>query len=108
MLLHGALLAEEHVPPVVVAVVDPLPAAVAYLLDDPRAVGMLGLVVHARQQLLHVVVIVFDVVTAAVGLPELVDGIDRPITAILVVGRSRGFFPAETAAVTHGRLAVVG
>ena len=108
VLLYGALLAEEHVPPIVVAVVDPLFAAVADLFDDPRTVGMLGPVVHARQQLLHVVIVVFDIVRSGVGLPELVDRIDRPVTAVLVVGRGRGLLPAETAAVTHRRLAVLG
>ena len=108
VLLHGPTLLEEHVPPVVVAVVDPLFAAVADLFDDPRTVGMLGPVVHARQQLLHVVIVVFDIVRSGVGLPELVDRIDRPVTAVLVVGRGRGLLPAETAAVTYRRLAVLG
>ena len=109
VLLHGALLAEEHVPPVVVAVVDPLLAAVAHLFDDPRTVGVFGLVVHTRQQLLHVVVVVVDVFrTAVLDLPETVDLVNRPVTAVFIVGRRRGFLPAETAAVTYRRFAVLG
>ena len=108
VLLYGALLAEEHVPPVVVAVVDPLLAAVAHIFDDPRAVGMLGFVVHARQQLLHVVVGVVDVFGPLFDLPEAVDFVDRPVAAVFVIGRGRGLLPAEAAAVTHGRLAVLG
>ena len=97
----------ELVIPVGVAVVDPLTAAVAEILDDPRTIGILGLVVDTGKELGHVVVVVGSVVLAGIGRPELVDSVGRPVSPGLVVSRSRRLFPTETAAVLDGSLAAL-
>ena len=108
VLLRGTLVVVQHVPPVVVAVVDPLLAPVARVFHHPGAVGVLGLVVDAGQELLHVIVGVVDVQAAVVGFPELVDGVDRPVAGVFVVGRGGGRLPAHASAVSHGGFAFGG
>ena len=80
--------------PVVVAVVYPLAASVAGLLYHPWTVGVLGLVVDAGKELLHVVVGIVDIVGAAGGILEEIYDVYRPITCVNVVGRGGGFFPS--------------
>ena len=95
---------EHGMPPVGVAVVDPLVASVPEILDDPGTGRILGLVIDTGQQLGHVVVGVGRVLLACVGLPEGVHGVNGPEATGLVVGAGGGFLPAETAVVAHRRL----
>ncbi len=107
VLLDRMAVVVQLVVPVRIGIVDPLVAAVADLLHDPGAFGILRHVVHAGQHLGHVVGGVVGVVLAGVGRPELVHGIDGPVAAGLEVGGDRRLFPAHAAAVTDRGLATL-
>ena len=96
----------QHVPPVVVSVIDPLPSSVSDDFHSPRTARVFGLVVHTGQKLVHVFVRVIDVVRTVVGLPEFVDRVHRPVAAVFIVGGSSRFLPTETSAVAYGSLSV--
>ena len=103
------LIPEHLVVPVGVAVVDPLFLATADVLDDPRAVRVLGLVIDTRKHFHHVVLGVASVRSAGgLCLPEKVKSVDRPVASVLVVGGGCRLLPTETSAVTDLGLAVVG
>ena len=66
----------QHIPPVVVSVINPLPFTVSDYFHRPWTARVLGLVVHACQKLVHILIGVLDIVLTIVGLPEFVDRID--------------------------------
>ena len=71
--------------PIGVAVINPLLLSVADILDNPRTVRILGLVVDTGEKLHHISVRVGGIFLSGVRHPELIDGIYRPVTTILVV-----------------------
>ena len=101
VLLTGTLFAEQHVPPVVIAIIHPLFAAVAHLLDHPRTLWILGLVVDTCQQLFHVMIGIIHVIGTTVRLPKLINMVHRPIASILIIGRGGGLLPTKTATIAH-------
>ena len=107
VLLSRTTVVVHHVPPVVVAVVHPLTATVSCIFHYPRAVGVLRLVVHTSQQLLHVVVGIVNVVSSVLRLPEGIHRIHRPVTGRFVVGSRGRSLPSQTAAVAHDSLTVL-
>ncbi|CDA70039.1 unknown [Phocaeicola coprocola CAG:162] len=107
VLLGRTTVVVHHVPPVVVAVVHPLTATVSCIFHYPRAVGVLRLVVHTGQQLLHVVVGIIHVVRTVLRTPEGIHRIHRPVTGCFVIGSRGRSLPSQTAAVTHGSLSVL-
>ena len=55
------LVIEEHVPPVVVSVVTPLPETVDCTLDNPRTIWILSHIIDTGKELLHVILIIFHI-----------------------------------------------
>ena len=70
------LVVEEHVPPVVVTVVAPLVEAVHNTLHHPRTLRILGHVIHAGKQLLHIVGVILHILVAFRVHTEDIVGID--------------------------------
>ena len=106
MRLRRASLPVQHIPPVVISVIHPLPSSVPDDFHRPRAARILGLVVHTGKKLVHIFISVLNIILTTVGLPEFVDRIHRPVTPVFIVGRGSRLFPAETPAVPYGGLAV--
>ena len=101
MLLCRMVISILHVPPVVVSVVYPLLTAVSFFFHYPRTVGILCLIVYTGKQLLHVVICIVYVQSTRIGFPELVDGVNRPVSGCFIIGRSSRSFPSEASAISN-------
>ena len=104
VLLDRMAVVKQHMPPVIISVIQPLIFPISGFPDHPGALRILRGIIDTEQQLLHVVVIVLQVLARTGSRPEFIDGIDRPIAPGLIIGRSGRPFPAHTTAIRHNRI----
>ena len=99
----------EFVPPVGVGVVLIVHAALGVGSggDDPRTLGILGLVVHAGEEFHHVLLGVVHIVGTLALVPELVDGVDGPVAPGFPFGGGGRHFDAPAAVVADGGLVFI-
>ena len=88
---------EVHVIMVIIAIIDPLVASVAHIFHHPRASFHFFPVIYSGPQLFHIMIGIIDIVGTVVGLLESIGCVDRPVSAVLIVGAGGSGFPAETA-----------
>ena len=92
------------VPPVGVGII----LILAILDDHPGAFRILGLVVDTAEQFHHIFLRVVHVVGPLALVPELVEGVNRPVTGGFPIGGSGGHLHAPAAAVSHAGTFIPG